>query len=117
MNLKVRVKQKWFWITLIPLLFLLFDQVVEIISTVQSITMGAALYESALMTLVIQAIGVIFAILALIGFPVDLTTEGYGDSKRALTYEEPAPCDVAWVPDGKNVPKTTKTTKSTKKAK
>ena len=29
--------------------------------------------------------------LALVGVPVDTTTEGYGDSARALTYEAPAP--------------------------
>lgn len=90
-NLKVRLKQKWFWITLIPLLFLLIDQVTQFVIAIQSITIGDMLYDSALQGLIISAIGTLFAILALIGFPVDLTTDGYGDSARALEYEKPAP--------------------------
>lgn len=92
LNLKVRLKQKWFWITLIPLLFLFIDQVTQLVATIQVIiATGGALYDSPLMALCIEAIGVLFAILALIGFPVDLTTDGYGDSARALDYTEPAP--------------------------
>lgn len=91
MNLKVRLKQKWFWITLIPLLFLLVDQCVQVWTALQTISIGDALYGGPLMTLVLEVVGVVFAVLALIGFPVDLTTEGYGDSARALNYETPAP--------------------------
>lgn len=32
-----------------------------------------------------------FMVLAIIGIPVDMTTEGFGDSVRALAYDEPAP--------------------------
>lgn len=91
LNLKVRVKQQWFWITLIPLLFLLFDQCVEAWQAIQNYTLMEALSGGALEDLVIKIIGVLFAILALIGFPVDLTTDGYGDSARALDYDVPAP--------------------------
>lgn len=91
LNLKVRLKQKWFWITLIPLVFLLIDQVVQLVITAQTISIGDALYDGALMTLAIEVVCLIFNILALIGFPVDLTTSGYGDSERALDYTEPAP--------------------------
>lgn len=95
LNIKVRLKQKWFWITLIPLLFLAIDQIVELVATIvvyfNTYTIGSELSGSALEALVISLIGTIFAIVALIGFPVDTTTDGYGDSARALTYEEPAP--------------------------
>lgn len=89
LNLKVRLKQKWFWITLIPLLFLLIDQVYTLVTLMQTAIIGE-LFEGELQAMVIAAIGTLFAVLALIGFPVDLTTEGYGDSARALNYEVPA---------------------------
>ena len=31
----------------------------------------------------------VFAILVIVGAPVDMTTKGWGDSDRALGYEEP----------------------------
>lgn len=89
LNLKIRLKQKWFWITLIPLLFLLIDQVYTLVTLIQSATIGE-LFEGELQAMAIAAIGTLFAVLALIGFPVDLTTEGYGDSARALNYDVPA---------------------------
>lgn len=91
LNLKVRVKQQWFWITLIPLLFLFFDQVIQFVQAFQAYTIGDILAGGTIEELAIKIIGVLFSILALIGFPVDLTTDGYGDSARALDYTEPAP--------------------------
>lgn len=91
LNLKVRLRQKWFWITLIPLLFLLFDQVSQLIDLVLALSAtGGPLYDGEIMSLCLEVVGVVFAVLALIGFPVDLTTDGYGDSARALNYEVPA---------------------------
>lgn len=91
-NLKVRLKQKWFWITLIPLVFLLVDQMTQLFAMIQTlVATGAPLYGGDIMALVLEIIGVLFAILALIGFPVDLTTDGYGDSAIALERTEPTP--------------------------
>ena len=91
-NLKVRLKQKWFWITLTPLVFLFIDQLVELVDAITIIaTTGGALYNSDVMTLALAIIGLLFSILALIGFPVDLTTDGYDDSERVMGYTEPAP--------------------------
>lgn len=89
-NWKVRLKQKWFWLTLIPMLFLLADQVHGLVSLMATIEAGH-LYEGPFMQLMLSVVGTVFAILVLIGIPVDTTTEGYGDSARALTYTEPAP--------------------------
>lgn len=88
-NWKVRVQQKWFWITLIPLLFLFADQVVSLAEMIMAATAGQ-LSGSELETLMLALVGTVFAILALVGLPVDLTTDGYGDSARALTYDRPA---------------------------
>lgn len=91
-NLKVRLKQKWFWITLIPLVFLLIDQVAQLFAMIQTlVAIGAPLYGGDIMALVLEIVGVLFAILALVGFPVDLTTDGYGDSAIVLERTEPAP--------------------------
>lgn len=89
-NWKVRVRQKWFWLTLIPLVFLLGDQLVGLMSLMGEVEAGR-LYEGPLMEMTLKLIGTAFAVLALVGVPVDTTTEGYGDSARALTYEAPAP--------------------------
>lgn len=89
-NWKVRVRQKWFWLTLIPLVFLLGDQLVGLVSLMGEVEAGH-LYEGPLMEMVLKLVGTAFAVLALVGVPVDTTTEGYGDSARALTYAEPAP--------------------------
>lgn len=89
-NWKVRVRQLWFWLTLIPVLFLLADQVHGLIALAGEIEAGN-LYEGPLMALLAKAVTTAFAVMALIGLPVDTTTEGYGDSARALTYKEPAP--------------------------
>lgn len=91
LNLKVRLRQKWFWITLIPLLFLLFDQVTQLFELVLALSVAdGPLYDGEIMALCLEIVGVVFAVLALVGFPVDLTTDGYGDSARALNYEVPA---------------------------
>ena len=89
-NLKVRVRQKWFWIAIIPAMLLLLDQLWGLFALLGSIQAGH-LYDGPLMEALLSLVGTVFAVLVLVGLPVDTTTEGYGDSARALTYEEPAP--------------------------
>lgn len=90
-NLKVRLKQQWFWITLIPLLFLFGDNLYELAMAIKSYTIGDILAGGTIEVLALKLIGVLFSIAALIGFPVDMTTDGYADSARALGYDKPAP--------------------------
>jgi phi LC3 family holin len=82
-NWKVRFKNKAFWIGLIPLLLLLIQQVAAIF--------GISLNFGVLQEQLIAVIGTVFALLALLGVVVDPTTEGVGDSERALGYEVPYP--------------------------
>lgn len=89
-NWKVRVRQKWFWLAIIPAVLLLLDQLWSLFAVLGSIQAGH-LYDGPLMEALLSLVGTAFAIMVLIGIPVDTTTEGYGDSARALTYEEPAP--------------------------
>lgn len=89
-NWKVRARQKWFWLTIIPTVLMLLDQLWGLFAVLGSIQAGH-LYDGPLMEMVLKLVGTAFAVLALVGVPVDTTTEGYGDSARALTYAEPAP--------------------------
>lgn len=90
LNLKVRVKQQWFWLTLIPLVFLFIDQLCSLVQQMSEITAAGQIYQSQIMDLALRMVTTAFSILALIGFPVDTTTEGYADSARVMTYDEPA---------------------------
>lgn len=89
-NWKVRIRQKWFWLTIIPAVLMLLDQLWNFFSLLGSIHAGH-LYDGALMEAALALVGAVFAVLVILGVPVDTTTEGYGDSARALTYDEPAP--------------------------
>lgn len=82
-NWKVRIKNKMFWLSLIPLLLLLIQQVAAIF--------GVSLDFGVLQEQLVAIIGTVFALLALLGIVVDPTTEGFGDSERALSYERPYP--------------------------
>ena len=80
-NWKVRIKNKSFWMAIVPMMILLIQQVAKIFG-----------YEIDMMQLgeqLIALIGTVFAILALIGIVNDPTTKTLSDSEQALTYTEP----------------------------
>lgn len=85
-NWKIRFKNKAFWLGLVPLALLLIQQVAAIF--------GLTLDFGILQEQLVAVIGTVFALLALLGVVVDPTTEGIGDSERALAYEEPYPKHV-----------------------
>lgn len=89
-NWTVRLKNRDFWIALIPALLLLVKQVAGIF--------GIDLDFSLLQSQILAVIGTIFMILVIIGVVNDPTTDGFKDSTQAMTYEEPK---VSEVPDGK----------------
>ena len=80
-NWKVRVKNKWFWTTLIPLILLLIQQILGIF--------GIAIDVSQIQGQILAIIETVFLILGVLGIVVDMTTYGIGDSERAMSYEEP----------------------------
>ena len=84
-NWKVRIRNKWFWMTAIPLLLLLIQQVAAIF--------GFVLDFELLQSQLLAVVETLFLILGLLGVAVDMTTEGIQDSKRAMSYEEPFPKD------------------------
>jgi phi LC3 family holin len=72
-NWKVRLRNKTFWLTLVPLLVLLTQQL--------GLNWVPENWES--------IFGTIMAILTVVGIINDPTTAGVKDSAQALTYYEP----------------------------
>jgi phi LC3 family holin len=86
-NWKVRIKNKMFWLALIPAVLLLVQTVCSVF--------GIELDFGDLQEKLLAVINALFAVLVILGIVVDPTTEGVRDSKRAMTYEEPWHDDVA----------------------
>lgn len=80
-NWIVRVKNKVFWIALIPAVLMLAQQVCALF--------GYSLDIAGISEQLVSIVGTLFSILALVGIVADPTTEGLSDSDQAMTYEEP----------------------------
>ena len=80
-NLKVRLKNKVFWIAIIPAILLL----IKTVANVFGLELNLSMLESNL----IDVVESVFLVLGIIGIVADPTTTGIGDSERALTYDEP----------------------------
>lgn len=80
-NWQVRFKNKTFWLTFIPALFL----VVQAVATV----FGYTLDLTELQANILEVVNAVFTLLATIGVVVDATTKGVSDSAKAMTYTEP----------------------------
>ena len=80
-NWSVRLKNKNFWLAVVPALALLFQAFANIF--------GIKLEFGETIDKILVFINVLFAFLVLIGIVNDPTTVGFGDSTRALEYEEP----------------------------
>lgn len=82
-NWKVRIKNKLFWLALIPAVLVLIRAVCAVF--------GIELDFSALGDKLTAVVEALFAVLAILGIVVDPTTAGVMDSQLAMTYEEPKP--------------------------
>lgn len=80
-NWKVRLKNKSFWLALIPALLLLIQQICAMFG----LTLDLAPIQEQLLGIV----GTVFTLLALFGIVNDPTTTGVSDSSQALTYQKP----------------------------
>ena len=80
-NWKVRIKNKAFWVFLIPTALLLCQQVCAVF--------GVQIDVAGLSDQLVGIVGTVFAILALLGVAVDPTTSGVKDSHLAMSYEAP----------------------------
>ena len=80
-NWKVRAKQKWFWLALIPAMIVLIQAVAAVF--------GYSLDLTAMGERLVAVIESVFMVFGILGIVVDPTTEGIEDSKLAMTYQEP----------------------------
>lgn len=80
-NWMVRIRNKTFWLALIPAVLLL----VQVIAAV----FGYTLELGALGDKLLAVVNALFAVLAILGIVNDPTTGGVTDSDQALTYTKP----------------------------
>lgn len=80
-NWTVRIKNKTFWLALIPAVLLL----IQVVAAVFGFTLDLGDLGDKL----IAVVNALFAVLVIFGIVTDPTTEGVGDSTQALTYTEP----------------------------
>ena len=80
-NWKVRIKNKMFWLSLIPAVVLLVQLVADLF--------GYKLELSNLTSKLVEIVNAVFAVLVILGIVIDPTTEGIEDSNRAMTYNIP----------------------------
>lgn len=80
-NWTVRIKNKTFWLALIPAVLLL----IQVVAAVFGFTLDLGDLGDKL----IAVVNALFAVLVLLGIVTDPTTEGIRDSSQALTYTEP----------------------------
>lgn len=80
-NWTVRIKNKTFWMGLIPAALLL----VQVVAAVFGYTLDLGELGDKLLSVV----NALFGVLAILGIVTDPTTKGVGDSSQALTYDKP----------------------------
>lgn len=80
-NWKVRIKNKTFWMTIIPALLLLLQQVLSLF--------GITFDVSDLSSKLLAIVDTVFVVLSILGIVVDHTTAGITDSNTALLYTKP----------------------------
>ena len=80
-NWLVRIKNKTWWLTLVPAVFLLVQAIAAPFGYQWDFTVANEQ--------VAAIVNAVFAVLAILGVVVDPTTAGVGDSEQALGYEKP----------------------------
>ena len=80
-NWTVRLKNKAFWVSIVPAILLLAQQVCGMF--------GVKIEIAGLSDQLLAIIGTVFAILSLVGVVNDPTVATLSDSKEAMTYTEP----------------------------
>lgn len=81
-NWGVRIRNKWFWLTMIPALLLVIKAGASVL--------GFELDLTEVQNRMIAFIDAVFALLAALGVVVDQTTKGISDSTRAMSYVKPS---------------------------
>lgn len=80
-NWKVRIRNKNFWLSIIPAVILLIQAVGQVF--------GYTLDFGVLSERLLAVVNAVFVVLAILGVVTDPTTSGISDSQRALGYDRP----------------------------
>ena len=80
-NWTVRLKNKAFWLAIIPAVLLLIQAVAAVF--------GISLDFEGLGKDLIVVVNCAFSVLVILGIVTDPTTDGISDSSQAMTYNEP----------------------------
>lgn len=80
-NWTVRIKNKTFWVAIIPAILLL----VQVVAAVFGFTLDLGDLGNKLL----DVVNALFAVLTIMGIVTDPTTAGVSDSKQAMTYNTP----------------------------
>lgn len=80
-NWNVRIKNKVFWMSIIPATIVLIRAVANVF--------GFTINLDDLSVDLLEVVEALFIVLAILGIVADPTTEGMTDSEQALTYTEP----------------------------
>ena len=80
-NWLVRVRNKAFWVAIVPAVLLLIQAIANVF--------GLTIDLGDLGNNLIAVINAVFVVLSILGIVVDPTTNGVSDSERALTYNKP----------------------------
>lgn len=80
-NWRVRIRNKAFWVAIIPAVLVL----IQVVAAVFGYTLDLGELGNKLIALV----NAVFVVLSILGVVNDPTTSGLSDSKQAMTYELP----------------------------
>lgn len=80
-NWIVRIKNKAFWIAVIPAILLL----IQVVAAVFGFTIDLGDLGNRLL----DVVNAVFSVLVILGIVTDPTTAGISDSKQAMTYTKP----------------------------
>lgn len=80
-NWTVRLKNKNFWLAIIPAMVLLIQAVAA--------ALGFTIDLGDIGTKLLAVVEAVFVVLTILGVVTDPTTEGIGDSDQAMTYKKP----------------------------
>lgn len=86
-NLKVRLRNKTFWVSIIPSIIAIIYTILGFFGIVPKVS------QDDIINLLLLVVGLFSAF----GCFVDPTTSGASDSEKALTYEKPAPSSTTLV--------------------
>lgn len=80
-NWLVRIRNKAFWVAIIPAVLLL----IQVVAAVFNVTIDLGDLGNKLL----DVVNAVFSVLVILGVVTDPTTAGLGDSRQAMTYNEP----------------------------